>query len=534
MLAGLPPLLDLPTGRPRPARQSYRGASRPVRLPAGLAGQLEALARQEGATLFMVLLTGFQALLARASGQDDLAVGSPTAGRNRMEIEGLIGFFVNTLVLRGDLSGDLPGGRAGEPSFRELLGRARETALAASLHQDLPFEKLVEELAPKRSLAHTPFQVVFALQNAPVESSEVRDLRLRPVGRTGTTAKLDLMLSLREHDGELAGAIEYATDLFDAATIDRFLLQYESLLTAALATPDLSAAELPVLGAAERHQVLVEWNDFRVDRGETTLIHELFEVWARRTPDAVAAVCGDEALTYGELEDLASRLSHHLAQRGIGPGSLVGIHLRRGLRMIPAVLAVLKAGAAYVPLEIGHPPARLRWIIETLEIPCLLTETAQRDNLPALRHVICLDQPDGIGPIGPIRRIRSTPDDLAYVIFTSGSTGTPKGVMVRHRPSSTCCAGRTGPSRSRPPTGCSSSPRSPSICRCSTSSGCSGLAARSASRPRKRSAIPSACCAHWPPSPLPSGIRHPRPWSRRFPSYPLSTRPARRLCGWCS
>src|SRR6185369_37100 len=238
-LAGLPPLLELPTDRPRPAVQSYRGTTRPVRLPADLTRPAEALARRAGATLFMVLLAGFQALLARHSGQQDLAVGSPVAGRNRLEIEGLIGFFINTLVLRGDLSGE----RAGEPSFRELLGRVRETALAAWLHQDVPFEKLVQELAPERSRAHEPlFQVMLILQNAPVESLEIESLRLRPVSVEATTAKLDLTVSLAEWSGGLAGTVEYATDLFDAVTIDRLTAHLQRLLTSALAAP-----ELPVL-----------------------------------------------------------------------------------------------------------------------------------------------------------------------------------------------------------------------------------------------------------------------------------------------
>src|SRR6185436_12697584 len=242
--------------------------------------------------------------------------------------------------------------------------------------------------------------------------------------------KFDLILSLEEQGGELLGTAEYATDLFDAATIDRLVLQYERLLAAALATPELGISELPLLSPAELHQVLAEWNDTAVDRTEATLIHELFESWAARTPGAIAAVCGSETLTYGELEEQANRLAHHLASLGVGPGSLVGIHLRRGLPMIPALLAVLEAGAAYVPLEVGHPPARLRWILEALEIPCVITETAQRESLPELAHVICLDELfiRPIRPIGPIRPIRSTPDDLAYVIFTSGSTGTPKGV----------------------------------------------------------------------------------------------------------
>src|SRR6185369_14841295 len=236
-LAGLPPLLDLPTDRPRPAVQSFRGTSRPVRLPAELTRQAEVLARREGATLFMVLLAVFQALLARLSGQDDLAVGSPIAGRNRAETEGLIGFFVNMLVLRGDLTG--------EPTFRELLGRTRETALAAYLHQDVPFEKLVEDLAPERSLAHSPlFQVMLVLQNVPVESLEIEDLRLRPLEVEGTTAKLDLTLSLGETPEGLAGTVESAADLFDPASIERFLGHLAHLLAGATADPETPLSEL--------------------------------------------------------------------------------------------------------------------------------------------------------------------------------------------------------------------------------------------------------------------------------------------------
>ncbi len=432
-LAGLPPRLDLPTDRLRPGVQSFRGAIRSFRLPAGLIRQAETLSRRDGATLFMVLLAGLQALLARWSGQQDLAVGTTIAGRNLLEIEGLIGFFVNTLVLRGDLSG--------EPTFRELLARVRNTALAAHAHQDVPFERLIQELAPERSLAQTPlFQVMFMLQNAPVENLEIADLRLRSVGAAGTTAKFDLTLSLGEHDEGLDGTAEYATDLYDAATIDRLLGQYVRLLSEALAAPERTAAELPLLSPAEQHQVLVEWNDTAVGSApEATLIHQPFEVWAARTPGAIAAVCGGEALTYGEVEEQARRLAAHLASLGIGPGALVGIHLRRSLAMIPAVLAVLKAGAAYVPLEIGHPPARLRWILGTLEISCLLTETAQLAAVRALEitglsEVVCVDRPETLTAAALVEPQRATPDDLAYIIFTSGSTGTPKGVMVRHRP----------------------------------------------------------------------------------------------------
>ena len=433
-IADLPPLLELPTDRPRPAVQSFRGALRPVRLAESLIRQAQLLSRHESATLFMVILAGFKALLSRWSGQRHLAVGIPVAGRNRRETEGLIGFFVNTLVLRSDLSG--------EPSIRDLVGQVRETALAAYAHQDVPFEKLVQEISPERSLAHTPLiQVVFALQNAPVESVEIESLRLRPMSGGGTTAKFDLTLSLEEHSGELVGTVEYATDLFDPTTIERLILQYERLLTAALETPDLEVPEIPLLSTAERHHVLIEWNDTAMVCDEETLIHQPFEIWAARTPEAVAAIHGQRVVTYGELEAEANRLASHLASLGIGRGSLVGIHLRRSLGMLSALLAVLKAGAAYVPLEIGHPPARLQKILASLEISCLLTETPELDaiqemqsGLPGPIQVVCLDCVDfeTAGTSAPVRQ--ATPDDLAYIIFTSGSTGTPKGVMVSHRP----------------------------------------------------------------------------------------------------
>ncbi len=350
-LAGLPPLLELPTDRPRPAVQSFRGAARPVRLPAELTRQAQALGRREGATLFMVLLAGFQALLARYSGQDDLAVGTPVAGRNRVEIEGLIGFFVNTLVLRGDLTG--------EPTFRELLGRVRETALAAYAHQDVPFEKLVEELAPERSLAHTPlFQVMLVLQNAPVESLEIRDLRLRPVGGAGTTAKFDLTLSLEERDGGLAGTVEYATDLFDAATIDRLIRHFERLLAAAVAAP-----ERPALGAAAARRGRAP--PAPGASGTTRAVAGAARTAAPRAVrgagradarSAVAVVCGERALTYGELDRAGQPPGPPPARPRRRPGR-AGRRLRSSARSSwwSACSAILKAGGAYVPLDPGYP-----------------------------------------------------------------------------------------------------------------------------------------------------------------------------------
>ncbi|HTG31557.1 MAG TPA: amino acid adenylation domain-containing protein [Thermoanaerobaculia bacterium] len=424
-LADLPPLLELPTDRPRPAAQSYRGATRPVRLPAGLTRQVEALGRREGATLFMVLLAGFQALLARYSGQDDLAVGSPGAGRDRVETEGLIGFFVNTMVLRGDL--------AGAPTFGELLGRVRETALAAYLHQDVPFEKLVEELAPERSLAHAPlFQVMLVLQNAPVGSLEIEDLRLRPAaGDAGTMAKFDLTLALEERDGGLSGTMEHATDLFDAATVDRLVRHYEGLLTAALAAPERPAAELPLLSPAERHQAVAEWNDTVALPGGEVLLHDLLAARAEQAPELPALVHGQERVTHGELAARSDRLAAHLRALGVGPDVLVALFLERSVDLVVALLAVLKAGGAYLPLEASLPRPRLSFLLEDSRAALVLTRTGLLPALPEHSRVTCLDElPESAGESPALR---PAADNLAYVLYTSGSTGHPKGVAVTHR-----------------------------------------------------------------------------------------------------
>src|SRR6185369_84921 len=417
------------TDRPRPAVQSFRGATRPVRLPAALARPAEALARSEGATLFMVLLAGFQALLARFSGQDDVAVGSPIAGRHRVETEGLIGFFVNTLVLRGDLSGS--------PSFRELLGRVRETALAAYLHQDLPFEKLVEELAPERSLAHAPlFQVMFVLQNVPVESLEIEHLRLRPVEVEGTTAKFDLTLSLAEHEGALAGTVEYATALFDAATIDRLTGCFERLLAAAAAAPEREVAELPLLVAAELHQVLAEWNDTAVPGDWEEAVPALVERRSRERPADPAVVdAAGWVLTYGELVERAGRLAGFLRTLGVGPETVVGVLAGSSPELVVGLLGVLTAGAAYLPLDPSSPAERLRLMLAETAAPVVLTQEALRGRLPDTpARIVCLDS-DGeeIGRHAPVPAVRVEADGLAYVIYTSGSTGRPKGVQIPHR-----------------------------------------------------------------------------------------------------
>ncbi|HEY4587776.1 MAG TPA: amino acid adenylation domain-containing protein, partial [Thermoanaerobaculia bacterium] len=427
-LAGLPPVLELPSDRPRPAAQSYRGATRPVRLPAGLSGRLQALGRREGATLFMLLLAGLQALLARWSGQEDLAVGSPVAGRNRIETEGLIGFFVNTLVLRGGL--------AGGPTFRELLGRVRETALAAWLHQDVPFEKLVEALAPERSLAHTPlFQVMLVLQNAPGAELEIPDLRLSPVAVDAAPAKLDLTLNLGEHDGRVAGTAVYATDLFDAATVERLLIRFERLLEAAAAAPDRPVTELPLLAPAELHQARREWHPAVPVGGAGLCVHERFAAQTERTPDAVALVYQGRSITARELDRRANQLARHLRRRGVGPEVPVGIFLERTPELVLAILAVLKAGGVYVPFDTTYPEDRLAYLLEDSGAHLLLTEEALRPLLPERTPPLVRIGADWdeIGRESAAGFASgAAPDHLAYVIYTSGSTGRPKGVGVSH------------------------------------------------------------------------------------------------------
>ncbi|HSF38614.1 MAG TPA: amino acid adenylation domain-containing protein [Thermoanaerobaculia bacterium] len=429
-LEGLPPLLELPTDRPRPAKQSFRGASRPVRLPAELTRQAQALSRREGATLFMVLLAGFQALLARYSGQDDLAVGTPVAGRNRTETEGLIGFFVNTLVLHGNL--------AGEPTFRELLGRARETALAAYMHQNVPFEKLVEELAPERSLAHSPlFQVMIVLQNVPAESLEIRDLRLQPVNIEVTTAKFDLTVNLADHGGGLVGTVAHATDLYDAATIDRLIRHFERLLAAVVSTPELLVSALPLLSEAELCEIVQEaLEGSRSLSAPGHCVHEVFAEQAARTPEALAVVDDEVAWTYAELGRRVRRLALRLRAAGVGPDQPVILCAERGADLVAGLLGILEAGGAYLAIDPDLPLARQELLAQDAHAMVAVTERRLAGELPAGLQRVFLDseepgdqdQPANARPHGAV-----TPSHLAYVIYTSGSTGRPKGVMVEHR-----------------------------------------------------------------------------------------------------
>ncbi|MFL5383051.1 MAG: amino acid adenylation domain-containing protein, partial [Longimicrobiaceae bacterium] len=373
-LSGTPPLLELPTDRPRPAVQSYRGATLGFGLPAEVTAGVDALARREGATPFMVLLAAFQAVLARWSGQRDLVVGTPIANRTQADVEPLIGFFANTLALRGDLGG--------APGFRELLARVRESALGAFAHQDLPFEKLVEELQPERSLSHSPvFQVMFALQNVPGGGPRLAGLELEPLGREGATAKFDLSLTLVQDEGETFAAAEYATDLFDAATIERFVGHFATLLGAALEDPDLSVDALPVMEAEERTGVL------RLSAGPSAIrdastLHGMFEAQVARTPDAIALTFAGQSLTYAELDARANRLARLLQARGAGPETPVAVFMERSVEMVVALYGVLKAGAFYVPVDPEYPAERIAYMLEDSAARLVLTQERLLSRLP--------------------------------------------------------------------------------------------------------------------------------------------------------
>ncbi|HSS49184.1 MAG TPA: amino acid adenylation domain-containing protein, partial [Thermoanaerobaculia bacterium] len=428
-LAGAPEVMNLPLDRPWPARRSFQGAHLPVRLGAGLSERLAALGRRHGATLFITLLAVFEVLLSRLTGQEDVIVGSPVANRNRPEVEGLIGFFVNFLALRGDLSGD--------PAFAGLLDRVRGETLAAYAHQELPFGRLVKELATERNLSFSPvFQVQLVLQNAGLESFELPGLTLAPVAAAAGTAKFELTLSLTETPQGLAGFWEYATDLFDAATVMRLSGHVEALLAAAVERPQSRLSELSSLGESERHQLAVAWNDAALAAGGERALHELFSAQAARTPEALAVVFGDRRLSYEELDRQSNQLARYLVGWGVGRGVLVGLFVERSVEMIVGILGVLKAGGAYLPLDPGYPMERLSFMLENSGVMVVLTQEALVESLPAfLGFPLPLDSSweaiagEAAGALNAVVE----PEDLAYVIYTSGSTGQPKGVMVPHR-----------------------------------------------------------------------------------------------------
>jgi len=427
-LLGLPPVLELPSDRPRPPVQGTGGRERSLSLPDELSAELAGLARREAATLFMVLLSAFQTLLHRYSGKDDISVGTPVAGRNRVETEQLIGFFVNTLVLRGDLAGD--------PDFLHLLARLRDVTLQAYRHQDLPFEKLVEELRPERSLSHTPlFQVMFALQNESREELELPGAQITPLSVETRVAKFDLLLDLSEAPSGLAGTLQYRTDLFDAATMERMAGHFQQLLRGLVRAPGRRLSELELLSEPERFQLL-EWNATEASYDTEESLHGLFEAQARRTPELVAVEFADQALSYAELDERANRLAWRLQELGVGPEALVGVCAERSIEMVVGLLAVLKAGGAYVPLDPDHPRERLAYVLDEARVPVLLVQSHLADRLPASGAVtVTLDAGPAELAAWPAERPRAEvrPEGLVYVIYTSGSTGKPKGAMNTHR-----------------------------------------------------------------------------------------------------
>jgi amino acid adenylation domain-containing protein/non-ribosomal peptide synthase protein (TIGR01720 family) len=415
--------LQLPTDRPRPAVMSYRGSRERIVIPDPLFEALKTLSQHEGATLFMTLLAAFQILLHRYTGQDDIVIGSPIANRNRAEIEGLIGFFVNTLVMRTDMGGD--------PSFRELLARVRQTALDAYANQDLPFEKLVEALHPERDLSRNPlFQVCFQLFNV----QTVSDSLFHPYAVEAGVAKFDLRFDLLLSQRSLSGFFEYSTDLFEASTIAGMARHFLTLLEAIVGNPEQQISQVPLLAPEERRQLLVEWNETRSEYPRGQCIQELFEAQVERSPAAIAVVFGEDHLTYEELNRRANRLGRHLRSRGVGPDTPVGIFLERSLDMVVAFLGILKAGGAYVPLDPDYPKERLAFILEDSSAPLLLSHSLLRSRLPEhAAEVVWVDLDPAADAAAENFPSEANAASLAYVMYTSGSTGRPKGVAVPHR-----------------------------------------------------------------------------------------------------
>ncbi|MBW4602154.1 MAG: amino acid adenylation domain-containing protein [Calothrix sp. FI2-JRJ7] len=427
-LQGNLPVLELKSDRPRPAIQTFAGEEYSLVLPKELSQALKKLSQQEGVTLFMTLLAAFKTLLYRYTGQTDILIGSPIANRNRAEIENLIGFFVNTLVLRTDLSDN--------PSFIQLLARVRDCTLSAYAHQDLPFEKLLEELQPERDTSHMPlFQVMFVLQNTPSKTLELPSLRIQPIEVKGKTAKFDLTLFIEDTEHGLIASFEYNTDLFDQPTICRLGQHFQTLLAGIITNPTQHLCELSLLTATEQQQ-LREWNSTATDYENELCLHQLFELQAQKTPDAVAVVFENQQITYQELNCRANQLAHYLQKLGVKPEVLVGICVERSLEMIIGLLGILKAGGAYVPLDPSYPQQRLAFMLENSQTPVLLCQQHLVKNFPAhTTKLVCLDTNWELitdqSSENPVCNL--TPDNLAYVIYTSGSTGRPKGAMNTHR-----------------------------------------------------------------------------------------------------
>ncbi len=426
-LAGIS-LLQLPIDHPRPKSQTFRGATESFSLSAKLTEALKALSLQEGVTLFMTLLTAFKTLLYRYSGQEDIAVGSPIANRNQTETENLIGFFVNTIVLRTDVSGN--------PSFRELLHRVRECTLSAYAHQDLPFEYLVEKLQPERNLNHNPiFQVMFAFQNAATEELKLPGLNISFLNFDRQAATFDLSVSMQDGESGVQGTFEYNTDLFNADTIRRMIEHFQILLTGIVDNAEKCLSDLPLLSAIEQQQLLVAWNNTKVNYSQNQCVHQLFEAQVELTPNNIAITFEDQQITYSQLNAQANQLAHYLQRMGVGTENIVGICVERSLEMVIVLLAVLKVGGAYLPLDPQLPKERLAFMLEDAQVSVLLTQEKLLEILPEHRvNLVIIDadwqeiaKQDKCNPTNQV-----TTENLAYIIYTSGSTGRPKGVQILH------------------------------------------------------------------------------------------------------
>src|SRR6185503_17267655 len=431
-LAGELPVLELPADGARPAVSSYCGAQLAFSLRSEISAEWKELSRREGVTLFMTLLAAFQTLLHRYSGQEDVVVGTPVAGCNYEETEGLIGFFVNTLALRVKLSSD--------QTFAELLRQVKEVCLGAYAHQDVPFEKLVEELQPERNLARSPiFQTMFVLQNVPQQQLELSGLRLSEVALENATAKFDLSMTLIEKGEELEGFIEYRTELFETESIARFAPQFRTLLGAIVECPERRVSQLRLLTAAEEQQLLVEFASSGKSAGGSSglCLHELFEAQAQRTPAAVAVSGAGEELTYEELLTRSRALSSYLLGQGLRSEQLVGICMERTPRLLVAMLGVLQAGGAYVPLDPGYPQERLSWILADAKAAWLLTDESLRAGMGGLGSECAVLSVESVweerNDAAEAVVAAVSPGQLAYVIYTSGSTGRPKGVAIEHQ-----------------------------------------------------------------------------------------------------
>ncbi|MFN6441574.1 MAG: amino acid adenylation domain-containing protein [Nostoc sp. DedSLP01] len=429
-LTGVSGVLELPTDRPRPPVQTFRGGVERFQLDRVLTQRLKQLSQESDATLFMTLLAAFLVLLSRYSGQLDIVVGSPIANRNHKSVEQIMGFFANTLALRGDLSDN--------PSFTDFLAQVRQTTLSAYDHQDLPFEMLVERLQIQRYLSRNPLvQVIFALQSSSLSCVNLPGLTIENIPLPiDEMVKFDLDISYWEVPGGLEGHWNYSTDLFDRSTITRLAQHFQTLLEAIVANPKARVAELTMLAIAERHQLLVEWNSTQVDYSQDKLVHQLFEEQVELTPDAVAVVFAKEQLTYEQLNTRANQLAHELRSLEVGTDVLVGLCVERSPLMVIGLLAILKAGSAYVPLDPEYPTERLSFMLDDTQVPVLLTQKQLLDRLPATGATLVFideiwSQLDPNHQQNPVTEV--TAFHLANVIYTSGSTGKPKGVMVEHR-----------------------------------------------------------------------------------------------------